>query len=92
MLDETVLPLSKVPGWVQEHAGFKPNRSTVFRWKTRGCNGKRLSTFRIGGRVCTTVEALLDFFATDGELSDSLPPQQSPTHDQADAYLAAEGI
>ena len=89
MLDGTTLPLSKVPDWVFEHAGFKPNRSTVFRWKTRGCRGKKLSTFRIGGRVCTNVESLLEFFSDDD--TEPLTAGQTSSGD-SEAYLASEGI
>lgn len=89
MLDETTLPLSQVPAWIEEHAGFRPNRSTIFRWKTRGCRGRKLRTYRIGGRVCTTVEALLEFF-DDGD--DAASVATVPTDSAVDAYLAAEGI
>ena len=60
------MPLAQVPAWVEAHAGFRPNRSTVFRWKNRGCRGRKLATFFAGGRVCTTVEALVEFFSDDG--------------------------
>ena len=89
LLDQTAIPLSRVPDKVKELAGFKPNRSTVFRWKTRGCNGRKLETFKAGGRVCTTIEALLEFFG-DGERE--LPVAETTKPNQVDAYLDAEGI
>ena len=89
MLEGTTILLSKVPDWVSEHAGFKPNRSTVFRWKTRGCRGKKLATFRVGGRVCTNVESLLEFFRDDND--EPLTVDQDSVTD-SEAYLASEGL
>lgn len=34
---------------------------TVRRWATIGIRGQRLETVRIGGRVCTTMNAIRDF-------------------------------
>ena len=87
ILDSTVVPTSDVPNWTEKNIGFKPARSTVFRWSKRGCRGKKLKTFRAGGRVCTTVEALLEFFSDDD--SDSLTVNQSST--ASEDYLTAEG-
>ena len=56
---ETVM-LAHVPNWIEDRFGFRVNRSTVFRWKTRGCRGKRLNTFRVGGRVCTICRSLAE--------------------------------
>ena len=89
LLNQTPLPLSKVPAKVEELAGFAPNRSTVFRWTKRGCRGKKLRTFRAGGRVCTTVESLLEFFSDDDAGVDLASTRSA---DQAEAFLAAEGI
>lgn len=86
---ETMM-LSQVPDWIEGRYGFRPNRSTVFRWKTRGCRGKKLKTFHVGGRVCTTVESLLEFFADDAaELANAATV---PTDAAVDSYLAQEGI
>ena len=92
LLKQTAIPLSKVPDKVLEIAGFRPNRSTVFRWKTRGCNGRKLATFRAGGRVCTTVEAILEFFKEDSD--EDSPSVTDSTLDEAaaESYLEAEGI
>ena len=91
LLDQTAIPLSRVPDKVKELAGFKPNRSTVFRWKTRGCNGRKLTTFKAGGRVCTTIEALLEFF-DDGESDAVLTAQTGCKPSTTDAFLDSEGI
>ena len=88
ILDETVVLKSKVPDWTKQTIGFKPNRSTVHRWTTRGCRGKKLRVFRAGGRVCTTVEALLEFFSDEN--SEPLTAGQSDSSD-AEAFLTSEG-
>jgi len=84
-----MIQLSKVPQWVFEFSGFKPCRSTVFRWKTRGCRGKKLKTFRIGGRVCTTAEWLLEFFSDD---ETEVHPKPSKAALEAAAYLESQGF
>jgi hypothetical protein len=90
MLDQTTIPLSKVPDWVNEHAGFKPHRATIFRWKTRGCNGRKLATFKVGGRVCTTIEALLGFFEI--EESAHAPSLSRSPNSASESFLESEGI
>lgn len=92
ILAETPVLISKVPDWVAEHIGFRPNRSTVFRWTKRGSGGRKLSTFKAGGRRATTVEALLRFFAGDDETPDTGPINSGQSHDAAEAYLHSEGI
>ncbi|QEG23898.1 DUF1580 domain-containing protein [Mariniblastus fucicola] len=88
LLAETPVPISKVPAWVSEHCGFQPNRSTVFRWTTRGSGGRILSTIKVGGRRVTTVEALLAFFESDGPAAQCVSQSASDT----EAYLESEGI
>lgn len=43
-------------------SGKRMNIATVFRWALRGLKGIRLETIQIGGRKCTSVEALQRFF------------------------------
>ena len=87
----TVVQLSKVPDWVEKFAGFRPNRSTIFRWHKRGCNGKRLSTFKVGGRRCTTVASLVAFFSDD-DTSGVPPMEESGAKCEAEDYLESEGL
>ena len=84
---QNYLRLSKVPEFVDGRYGFRPNRSTVFRWKTRGCNGKRLKTCRVGGAVVTSEAWLLEFFSDDDD-----GPQALTGSPGAQAYLASEGF
>ena len=63
LIHQTVVLIADVPEWCEQNVGFKPTRSTVFRWRTKGARGRRLKTFPAGGRIGTTVEWLEDFFS-----------------------------
>jgi hypothetical protein len=41
----------------------RPDISTLHRWRKRGIRNQRLETLLIGGKRCTSVEALERFFA-----------------------------
>jgi hypothetical protein len=41
--------------------GKKPHVATLYRWATRGLRGVRLETIRVGGTLCTSLEALQIF-------------------------------
>ena len=86
-----MIPCSRVPHWCKEHLGHKFNRSTIFRWYTRGSKGGKLETIRAGGRRYTSEEALLRFFnrttpAQNQELF------RSKGELDAEAYLESEGL
>jgi hypothetical protein len=40
----------------------RPNVATIYRWAKHGVGGVRLQTIRVGGTLCTSVEALQRFF------------------------------
>jgi hypothetical protein len=70
--EETTLRLADVPKHVPtRRAGKKLHVATAFRWAKTGVRGVKLETIRIGGTLCTSVEALQRFFerlsATDTE-------------------------
>jgi len=62
LTNETVLSFSdaavRLP---RRRAGKKPHVATLYRWAMRGCRGVRLETIRVGGTLCTSVEALQRF-------------------------------
>ncbi len=43
--------------------GRRVHPSTLWRWASRGLRGRKLETIRLGGRMCTSVNALNRFFA-----------------------------
>lgn len=42
--------------------GKRVDITTIFRWALRGVKGVKLETIQIGGRKCTSAEALQRFF------------------------------
>ena len=95
--NEKMLAQSKVPNWCEKYLGHKVNRSTVFRWSTRGARGKKLETILVGGRRFTSEEALIRFFNRATEAQDGGAIAQ-PCHVQtkgktaAELYLESEGL
>lgn len=43
-------------------AGKRPHVATMYRWASRGLRGQKLETIRIGGTLCTSLQALQRFF------------------------------
>ena len=64
--------------------GRKPHVATLYRWASRGLRGHRLETIRVGGSLCTSVEALQRFFdkLTDRESA------RTHLHDRGDIEAA----
>ena len=98
IVNEQMIPLSKVPGWCGKHIGHRVNRSTVHRWRLRGARGNKLETVLIGGRRYTSQEALLRFFDDTTASEDGAGSPQRHAHqrkreiEDAEAYLKSEGI
>jgi hypothetical protein len=40
----------------------RPHISALYRWAKEGLYGVRLETLRVGGKICTSIEALQRFF------------------------------
>jgi uncharacterized protein DUF1580 len=76
------------------HSGKRPHVSTLFRWAERGIKGVRLETIRIGGRVCTSREALHRFFERlSADDTDSLPaPVRMPSIGNVERQLDEAGF
>jgi hypothetical protein len=53
-----LIPLERVPALLPN----RPDRSTVFRWASKGCCGVRLRTVSVGRTRHTTERWLLAFF------------------------------
>ena len=101
MLDiknESAIRVSKIPDWCAEHIGHTINRSTVFRWRTRGCRGVKLETILVGNARYSTLEALERFFAGSTAAADGNPYRNSVPFGTTDpiqrakSYLDSEGI
>lgn len=75
--------------------GRKPCPSTLYRWAKRGLRGVRLETVRIGGTLCTSVEALNRFFAELSGLTShaaSVPPASQPSMHDVERELDKHGL
>jgi hypothetical protein len=80
--------------------GKRLHIATAFRWAKDGVRGVKLETIRVGGTLCTSVEALQRFFeklsATDtghaGAIALRSPNARAKAIDKADRELARLGI
>jgi hypothetical protein len=99
--EETTFPLAETPKHIPpRRGGRKLHQATAFRWAKHGVRGVKLETIRIGGTLCTSVEALQRFFerlsATDGP-SEAAPSIRTPAARaraiaKAEAELAKLGV
>ncbi len=58
---EQVIAISEVPRHLPRNGGKQTHYQTVFRWVTKGANGRLLASVKIGGRRYTSLEALNRF-------------------------------
>lgn len=78
--------------------GRRPGFSTWWRWSTHGIRGVLLETILVGGRRCTTAEAVARFFERTTAAASGQPvPQRTNRQRQAaikkaEAECAAAGI
>ena len=99
--EENTFPLAETHKHVPPRRGGKKlHQATAFRWAKSGVRGVKLETIRVGGTLCTSVEALQRFFerlsATDSGATDA-PTLRSPCArqkaiQQADRELEKLGI
>ncbi|QEF97735.1 hypothetical protein Mal15_17790 [Stieleria maiorica] len=55
LLTEDLMPLAEAAELVNVHT------ATVHRWRSRGLNGVKLETLRLGGKISTSRQALTRF-------------------------------
>lgn len=75
--------------------GRKPCPSTLYRWAKRGLRGVRLETVRVGGTLCTSVEALHRFFEELGRASPgdgNVPQTSQPSDHDVETQLDELGL
>ncbi len=66
---ETVLSLPEAAARLpRRRAGKRPHRNTLYRWASTGFRSVKLETIRVGGTLCTSIEALQRFFAQLAEV------------------------
>jgi hypothetical protein len=95
MTGETVLTLKQAATLIGQRTGRKPSITSIWRWTTRGCKGRKLHSYLHGGIRVTTLTAVDAFFASDSTPNKSVPTAQpiAPSgHAQASAECDAAGI
>lgn len=79
---ERWITMTDAAKWIAQRTGGKKTHvSTIHRWATRGCRGRRLESVLIGPDRFTSVEALLRF---------SNPDQTPETETEANARIRRE--
>lgn len=94
---ESIVSLTEATKYIpRRRAGRKCHVSTLHRWAKDGCRGIRLEAIRVGGTLCTSLEALQRFCdrLTGNEptitIRDSRKRQQQIS--EAKARVAAAGL
>ena len=88
-----LIPLSQVPRlpfMPRPRRGRKMAASTIFRWAQRGVRGVRLEVVRVGGTLCTTVQALQHFFEHTAGGVGTVTPQPAKQREQELARVKRE--
>lgn len=103
---DKLIPLRDVPAltWLpsrrrnkrlgQGRLGF----GTLWRWATAGVRGVKLETVKVGGCMCTTERALIEFFRACAIANDEpsravrTPGQRERSHQRAEKQVEAVGI
>jgi len=97
---ERLFPVRNPPRDVSPILGEKwPHPATLYRWAKCGLHGVKLETLRVGGTLCTSLEALQRFCErlTASTTAPTQPPAASPTarrrsHERAGRALDRLGI
>jgi len=94
---ETVITLSEATEHLpRRRAGKRPHIATLYRWAQRGVRGVKLETIRVGGTLCTSLEALQQFCECCTNPNTAPTSQSTRTRGrqmkQAEAELTAAGI
>lgn len=81
---ETLLTFSQAARIIpSSRNGKKTASSTLFRWATRGLQGVRLESIKVGGARRTSKEALTRFYRALSSQA-GLTETASPTHSESD--------
>ena len=91
LVSERLVALTQVPKLSEIpklRGGKRPHVATIYRWAQNGVRGVKLETVRLGGTVCTSVEAIQRFVK---QLSDpNATTSPSPTKARQRQVEAAE--
>jgi hypothetical protein len=80
----------------RRRAGKGVHLATMYRWAMRGCRGVKLETLRVGGTLCTSLEALQRFCERCSDPSAAAPTTTSKSRKReiasAERELTEAGI
>ena len=71
----TLTEAAKLDCLPARRAGKRPHVATMFRWVTTGVGGVKLEALRVGGTLCTSIEAIQRFCERLTEGDARLTPQ-----------------
>jgi len=87
--NEQVIPFSEVAQhFAFLNGGSGPHLVTVHRWASRGVRGRILESIRVGGRKCTSLEALQRFVDALSDPATAETPRQLTARRQAEISKA----
>jgi len=94
---EQVVSLSEATKKLPRRRGGKrPHVATLYRWAVRGVRGIKLETLRVGGTLCTSLEALQRFCERCTDPSIATRPSTTKARERdiakAERELEAAGI
>jgi len=89
---ETLIPLSEA----RSRFPGRPSAATLWRWRLKGINGRRLESVALGGKIFTSIEALARFAQHRGGSTEAstvhTPAARERAIRKAEAELADAGI
>lgn len=91
LVSERLVALTEVPKLAEMprlRGGKRPHIATIYRWAQNGIRGVKLETVRLGGTVCTSVEAIQRFVERLSDPTSTTRP--SPTKARQRQVEAAE--
>ncbi len=79
---EKLIPCDELPSRFPDHVpgrnGNPVHHVTVEQWRRRGLHGLHLETLMVGGRRCTSLQALARFYAAVTEAADHRDAKPAP--------------
>jgi len=96
MIDTTAerpVPIDEIPAKHIPGRGGKPvHQVTLSLWYRRGVRGVLLETIMVGGRRCTSIEALNRFYQAVSQARSTHPSHRPPVEPPADAPQSPRSV
>ena len=89
---ESIISLSDATRRLPKFNGKNPHPSSVWRWCKIGLDGVKLEHIKVGGRMCTSIEALDRFFNREDVLASAPVTPSTKRLAETSDRLSKEGI